>query len=228
MIMQATLIMGIVLGTILLLAAVFNFVRHQNFGLGGVVFVIFGSMLFGLSIWRSVELQISSDGGITAKYKWDYKQDIGKEAAEQNNQLEKLRLQVKTNQDDIEKITSSITMATISVAEKQEKELDMEKFDANSKYSILIFNKSSKDEAANKIKNQLLSEGFKSSATETDLTESKRQFNSNEAWIIYTPRGGEIIGNVEKIVSNVAPNIKFVFEPNPLDLRRGDIQILLF
>ena len=224
MIVQATLVMGIILGTICLLAAVFNFVRHQSFGLGGVVLVAFGAMLLGLSIWQSIELSIDADGSITAKYK----QDIGSEAAERNSQLQKLRLQVKENQEDIERIRSATSIASVSASEKQARKEEMENFDANSKYSVLVFNKSSQEDVANRISNKLLGMGFKASATETDLIESKRQLQKNEAWVIYTSRGMEIRENIKELLSGVAPDINFIFEPNPVKLRRGDMQILLF
>jgi hypothetical protein len=42
-------VFGLLLGAILLLASVYNFVKHRAFGLGGSVLTVFGTMLVGLS-----------------------------------------------------------------------------------------------------------------------------------------------------------------------------------
>ena len=82
MIIEYTLIMGIIIGTISILGVVFNYVYHKHFELGGVVLVAFGTLLLGLSLWQSIELSIESDGSVSAKYK----QDLGAKTAEKNHQ----------------------------------------------------------------------------------------------------------------------------------------------
>jgi hypothetical protein len=224
MIIQVTLIMGLILGTICLLAAVHNFVRHQSFGLGGVVLVAFGAMLLGLSIWQSVELSIDTEGNITATYK----QDLGAEAAERNNQLEELRIQIAENTEDIERLLSSVSEAPLPLPRVASRSESRRKFEANSKYSVLVFNKPSQKGVAERVANALIKTGFKSSATPSNLTEARRQFGENEAWVIYTATGKELLPQLKELLARMAPNIRFEYQPDPVNLRRGDVQILLF
>lgn len=224
MIIQITLIMGLILGTICVLAAIYNFVRHQNFGLGGVVLVVFGALLLGLSIWHSIELSISADGSVTAKYT----QEIGAEAAEKNNQLEKLRIRVTENTEDIEQLKSSVTTPLITISQEEIRKEAREKFEENSKYSVLVFNKPAQNNNAENVARELTKIGFKSSATPTDLTESRRQFGNNEAWIIYSTTGQKLLPQLKELLTRIAPQVRFEYEQNPVKLRRGDVQILLF
>ena len=224
MIIQITLIMGIILGTICLLAVVHNFVRHQNFGLGGVVLVAFGAMLLGLSIWQSVELSVDADGIVTAKYK----QDIGAEAAERNNQLEELRIRISENTEDIERLKPSTSTRPLTSSQEETRRESRKRFEENSKYSVLVFNKPSQKNTAEKVATSLIETGFKSSATPTNLTESRRQFRKNEAWVIYTSKGQELLPQLKDLLTRAAPSIVFEYEKSPVNLRRGDVQILLF
>ncbi|WP_444901460.1 hypothetical protein ACJJIG_18480 [Microbulbifer sp. SSSA007] len=220
---NATMIVGIILGGICLLAAVYNHIKHQNFGLGGVVLVMFGSMLLALSIWGSVEIWIGDSGA-----KFQLKEDFGAEKAELNNQLEELRLRLTTNRKDIDRMAEHIPRATISPAQEKERRATREKFERNSHYSILIFNKAAQQENAKTITKDLLEAGFKTSATETDLEEAKQQFPTNVAWVVYTERGERILPEVRRILSQSTTDIRFEIDSNPVSLRRGDIQVLLF
>ena len=228
MILQATLITGIIVGVICLLAAVHNHIKYQNFGLGGAVLVAFGSMLLGLSVWQSVELSIDSEGRITAKYK--QQQDIGAEAADRNSQFAELKLKLAEISENIGSLNSSIPNASLPQSQIEARKKIEKQFERNSKYSVLVFNKQEQEQeqAAQNISKALLEAGYKSSATPTDLKESKRQLESNESWVIYTERGKEILSEVKQVLSKSANNIRFVYEPNPSKLRRGDIQVLLF
>lgn len=226
MIIQTTLIMGIIIGAICLLAAVHNYTRYQYFGLGGVVLVAFGSMLLGLSIWQSVELSIDAKGNITAKYQ--HEQDMGAEAAERNSQFTELKLKFAEISEDIKLLKSATPTAILPHSQVKARRDIEEQFERNSKYSVLIFNKPEQGQTAQDFSKAFLEAGYKSSATPTDLKESKRQFESNEAWVIYTDRGKEILFEVKLILDKTTSNIRFIYEPNPSKLRRGNIQILLF
>lgn len=98
----------------------------------------------------------------------------------------------------------------------------------NSTYSVLVFHKPEQQTTASALADALLSAGFKSSATSTHLTEAMKQFKPNEAWVIFTSRGKEKLPEVKRILMAVAPNVHYIDEPQPSNLQRGDIQILLF
>ena len=173
MIINATLITGIIIGAICLLAAVHNHIRYQNFGLGGVVLVAFGSMLLGLSIWKSIEISIDTKGNITAKYQRN--QDVGAKVAEQNSRFVRLELKFKDISKDIDLLKSK-KFAQESYPSQLKIRGDIKaKFKQNSKYSILVFNKPKQDQTAKEISKALLESGYKSSSIFTIL----RKLNNN-------------------------------------------------
>ena len=88
-------VFGLLLGSILLLGAVFVYVKRQIFGLAGVILVVFGSSLIGLSIWTSFEFSVGPDGSVTAKYNREVKEDLGAKTAYLNGSIEQLKLMLK-------------------------------------------------------------------------------------------------------------------------------------
>ncbi len=66
---MATIILGLIIGSVMLIATTFVYVRHQTFSLGGSILTAFGTLLLGLSIWQSVEFTVGPDGGISASFK---------------------------------------------------------------------------------------------------------------------------------------------------------------
>lgn len=224
MITIVTLILGLILGTVLLSAAVYVYIKHQVFALGGSVLTVFGTILLGLSIWQSVELTIRPEGGITAKFK----QDLGAAAADINNRISQLELKLTELSEDVTSFRKKFPEAGLPqdvVAKRLNKE---QAFQENSKYSVLVFYKPQNEQTAERIEKALLSEGYKSSSTETHLTEAIKQFSPKSAWIIYTKNGENKLNDVKKILNSLNLGISLNLEPQAVKLRRGDIQILLF
>jgi len=62
------LILGIVLGTTMLGVVIFVYAKKQSFGLGGSILTPFGVLLIGMSIWKTIDISVSADGGIQAKF----------------------------------------------------------------------------------------------------------------------------------------------------------------
>ena len=62
------LILGLVFGSLMLCSLLFVYIKHKTFGLGGSVLTVFGVMLLGLSIWKTVEISITPKGEIEAKF----------------------------------------------------------------------------------------------------------------------------------------------------------------
>jgi hypothetical protein len=176
-----------------------NFVRYQTFGVGGTVLIIFGSMLVGLSVWTSFEFSVDPEGKVTARYT----QDLGAKAAELNGSIEELRLKILEISQDISALKRANPVATVpqqDLAARVEKE---RAFRLNSDYSVLVFYKPKQQDTAAAISEALLASGFKSSATPTDLKESTKQFEANQAWVIYTSRGQSKLSDVKEILSSV-------------------------
>ena len=215
-------VLGLLFGSVLLLAAVYRFVKHREFGLGGTVLIVFGSMLLGLSVWTSFEFSVDSEGKVTARY------EQGAKAADLNGRVEKLRFKVDELAQDISDLKRVTPSAKISPEVASERETRRRAFEQNSVYSVLVFHKPEQQTTASALADALLSAGFRSSATSTYLTEAIKKFKPNEAWVIFTSRGKEKLPEVKRILMAAAPNVHYIDEPQPSNLQRGDIQILLF
>jgi len=219
---------GLLLGSALLLSAVFVFVTRQAFGLGGVVLIAFGSFLVGWSIWTSFEVSVGADGSVTAKYTQRITEDIGAKAADFNGSIELLKRRI----DELTQDVSALKTATPAAARSQEqiakREVRDQEFARNSDYSVLVFYKSAQKETASQITKKLLSVGFRSSATPTDLREAVKQFDANTAWVVYTKKGQDKLPVLKELFATSFNNVQFVYRESPSDLRTGDVQILLF
>lgn len=111
------------------------------------------------------------------------------------------------------------------------------KYDRNEKYTVLVFNRSHGFEIAEKIKNSLLKEGFKSARIETDFSEIENPHPKGTIYLSYKSGvDGEIKESVEKIMTDVIENtdvfgsepFKFVPAKSGSPLSRGNFQILVF
>ncbi len=216
--------LGLLLGSVLLFTSVYRLLKHRDFGLGGTVLVVFGSMLLGLSVWTSFEFSVDLEGKVTARYT----QDLGAKAADMNGKVEQLRFKVDDLAQDISDLKSATPSAKISPEVASERETRRRVFEQNSAYSVLVFHKSEQQATASALAEALLSAGFRSSSTPTHLKEAIKQFNHNEAWVIYTSRGKEKLSDVKRILMAAAPNVHYIDAPQPSNLQRGDIQVLLF
>jgi len=219
---------GIVLGSVLLLSAVYAFVKRQTFGLGGVVLVVFGSFLIGLSIWTSFEVSVNPDGSVTAKYTQEIKEDLGVKTADLNGSIELLKLKVNELTQDVLALKRATPAAAPSQEQVAIREVKEQAFAQNSDFSVLVFYKPAQKETASQISKTLLSIGFKSSATPTDLKEAIKQFDANTAWVVYTRKGQEKLAVLKGLLPSTVSNVQFVYRETPYALRSGDIQILLF
>ena len=62
------LILNLVFGSLMLCSLLFVYIKHRTFGLGGSVLTVFGVMLLGISIWKTVEISVTLEGEIEAKF----------------------------------------------------------------------------------------------------------------------------------------------------------------
>jgi len=72
------LIMGLVLGSAMLLIVSIAFLLGHAFGLGGTTLTLVGALLMGLSIWRSVRIRVSPAGGFEASFE-RFKEEVREE-----------------------------------------------------------------------------------------------------------------------------------------------------
>ena len=60
-------IVGIVIGAVMLLATSIVYLKKSELAKGGIVFTVFGAVLLGMSVWASVKVEITADGGVSVE-----------------------------------------------------------------------------------------------------------------------------------------------------------------
>lgn len=117
------LLIGMILGAIMLLGVIFVYVKNQSYGMGGSALTVFGTLLIGLSIWKTAEISISPEGGLQAKFE-ALEQElvvVKRETEKQLNENEnKIQTLAAVNEDlQIKSQTLSNTIAAVSLESKQ-------------------------------------------------------------------------------------------------------------
>jgi hypothetical protein len=94
---------------------------------------------------------------------------------------------------------------------------------------VLVFHRATSRERAATITGELLAQGFQSSDTETNFSElQKVKPEENVVFLTYTSKGEEILSDLEKEIAGLTPGVEVRRNPRPINLRRGDVQILVF
>ena len=172
-------------------------------------------------------LQSAKAGGYEFAFSEQLKAE-GDQTAELNGTIEQLKLRISELTQDVA-VLREVTPAAVSppdqLAKREAKEAE---FSENSEYSVLVFYKPKQKETATILTKNLLSWGYKSSATPTDLKESVKQFPENTAWVIWSKKGQEKLEAIKEALPKLADTIDFEYREKPYKLRSGDIQILLF
>ena len=152
----------------------------------------------------------------------------GDQTADLNGTIEQLKLRIGALTQDVAALRKAIPAAAPPPEQIAKREAKESEFSKNSDYSVLVFYKPYQKDTANIIMRKLLSLGYKSSATPTDLKESVKQFAENTAWVIYSEKGQKKLQDIKDALPETVDNIDFVYREKPYNLRSGDIQILLF
>lgn len=220
MIADTVIIIGLIIGAVLLLASAFVLTKHGTLPFGGVAVAGIGMVLLGLSIWQSVDLSVGTDG-VSAKLT----QDIGGATADVNQKVSMVERKVAELKDLVlaEHPKTKTSSKLIVAQNKKEKILT-----DNSKYSVLVFYRPEHELAGRRLSDAFLSAGYRSSSTETGLTEASQQFPSKTIWIVYSETGKRIIDTVAKILQSQKLDFSIVAHPQAHGIRRGDVQLLLF
>jgi hypothetical protein len=172
-------------------------------------------------------LQSAKAGGYEFAFSQQLKAE-GDQTAELNGTIEQLKLKVSELSQDVAALREATPAATPPPDQIAKREAKGAQFSNNSNYSVLVFYKPYQKEMANILTKKLLSLGFKSSATPTDLREAVKQFDEDTAWVVYSEKGQEKLQDLKAVLPAVTGRIKFVYREDPYNLRSGDIQSLLF
>lgn len=98
----------------------------------------------------------------------------------------------------------------------------------NGEYSVLIFYRENKNSLAMAMLAKILESGYKSSATQSVLREARKQYKEGTVSIVWESGMEKTVDDLKEIILSISPSIKIAIAPAPYDLKRGDVQILLF
>lgn len=62
MIINIAIIIGMIIGSAMILVTLLVYFKHQKFSFGGTVLTMFGTVLIGLSIWANIEVKFDEGG----------------------------------------------------------------------------------------------------------------------------------------------------------------------
>jgi hypothetical protein len=193
-----------------------------------VVLVMLWPSLSGIDLKKLVDRLQSAKAG-DYEFTFNQAQDVGAEIAPLNGKLVELEKSLATIRADL--IRAQENGKPIKPTDEQLKArvaIDT-KFKANAEYTVLVFHGSKSRGTANKILETFLKAGYRSSDTETDFSElQKVKPEPNVIFITYTQKGEEILPSIEESIRSLAPGIEVRRNPRPINLRRGDLQILVF
>jgi len=101
---------GIVFGSVLLLAVAIVWIRKQVFGLGGSVMSLFGVTLVGLTVWKTVQFEVTADGisGQLEQFERQVQQ-LGTRVVEVDTSLKAIATTNATMSRDMSKLNTAVT-----------------------------------------------------------------------------------------------------------------------
>lgn len=162
------------------------------------------------------------------------------------NELDKIKVKSVKFQDDILTLRNDITENYTAMDAEMKKAIEIanyavkvskgenikdntEEFKKNSDYSVLLFFRSHRKLEAEQIESELISLGYKSSSTQTNLQETNYHYLKNQILVLYTIKGQEKLINISTLLKGLSEiNSPYISAKEEISMKRGDIQILLF
>ena len=215
---------GLVLGSLCILAVLYNFVFRGRFEVKDISIIVFGVLLTGLSIFTLVKLVISPDG----KFEASFESSIGAAKADTNAAIERLTKKIATIDQSIDALTKSTPSAASEITEIRASDKPNQEFLENGGFTVIVFFKDAQQGLATKIVDKILKLGFKSSSVKSDLTEAKTQYPAGTAWIVWEPSAVDVKDKLSTTIKQISPSTSVKIRTDPSDLLRADVQILLF
>ena len=225
---------GLVLGSLIVLAVIFSYLKGRKIGLTDLLLALIGVVLVSLSLWQTMRL--SSDGkGVNFEFS-KLEKKIENNTGTISDTTKNLNSQVVDLNRKIEQLTSDINALKqknpgIQVSQEELNRRSQEEalFQKNDKYSVFVFYRSDRRQDATKTVQALSEAGYGSSMILTDLTEATNPQPEGTTSVIYTEKGKPRVQDVEKILRDLGLGESIKIEPRPRpQLGRGDINILLF
>jgi len=156
-------------------------------------------------------------------------QDVGAETAPLNSKVAELERTLATLQSDVVLLQKKAVPAQVNEAGRKAREVAERQLQANSKYTVLVFHRRESRTSGQAVTNALLKAGFQSSDTETNFSElQKVQPTPGVIFITYNSTGESILPDIKKLLDGLGLAAEVKLNPRAIDLRRGDVQVLVF
>jgi|GEM_PF-6972406 len=148
---------------------------------------------------------------------------VGAETAPINQKVAALELEIKSIKSSINTTGIKVSSQTIEIQQK------IKEFKSNAPYTVLVLHNASSRQFAAKITQKLLDAGYAASYTETNFMElQKIQPKENTVFITYTKSGEQILKELRSKIISLGIAKEVNVNPRPIELKRGDIQVLVF
>lgn len=165
------------------------------------------------------------------EYEFTFKQaeDVGAETAPLNNKVAELDRLISTLQSDIGLLQKSVVTAQLSESELKIREAQENQFQTNSKYTALVFHRRESRDKGQRVVDALLDAGFKSSDTETNFSELRKvKPMPGVIFVTYNLAGEVLLPEIKKLLGSLFQDTEIKINPRAIELRRGDVQVLVF
>lgn len=156
-------------------------------------------------------------------------QDLGAEIAPLNSKIAELERKLNVAQVSLQQLQATTKLPKQATQEMQALAAKEQVLQANSNYTVLVFHRADSKERAALLTKSLLADGYQSSDTETNFSELKKlKPEDNVVYLTYTETGKEILSSLRDKIAAIAPQAEVRVNPRAIDLKRGDVQILVF
>ena len=154
---------------------------------------------------------------------------VGAETAPLNRKVTELEIVVASLRNEVGALQSKVGTVPIAPAQVKEIAAREKSFKANALYAALVFHRRESRASGEAVTKALLNAGFVSSDTETDFSElQKINPTPGVIYITYNAAGGQVLSDVKNRIEKLGLKVEIKTNPRPIDLRRGDLQILVF
>lgn len=154
---------------------------------------------------------------------------VGAETAPVNRKVTELELVVASLRSEVGALQKKVGTVPIAPAQAKEMAAREQSFKANAQYTALVFHRRESRASGVAVTKALLNAGFVSSDTETDFSElQKISPTAGAIYITYNAAGEQVLSDVKSRIEKLGLQVEVKTNPRPIDLRRGDLQILVF
>jgi len=155
-------------------------------------------------------------------------QDVGADTAALNNKIADLERTVAALRSDLQAVQQKIGPTPAIEAAQKERAVQEKQFQENSKFTVLVFHTPNGRALSGKIATALLQAGYKASSTETDFSELQKTHPSGTVYVTHNTEGEAILPQISSLLKSFELGSDLKIQRTTTDLRRGEVQILVF